>query len=66
MVVKKVLCLLSLIFLLASTGFAADITWLEKTPMPVIVSSFGYAVVDGNIVASQQVRVSGLESRRFP
>ena len=46
---KKILSLLSLIFLLASASFAADITWIEKTPMPVTVGAFGYAVVDGNI-----------------
>jgi hypothetical protein len=26
-----------------------DIDWIEKTPMPVPVSAFGYAVVDGDI-----------------
>jgi outer membrane protein assembly factor BamB len=46
---KKTLSLLSLIFLLASASFAADITWIEKTPMPVSVSVFGYTIVDGNI-----------------
>ena len=46
---KRILSLFSLIFFLASASFAADVHWIEKTPMPVTVTSFGYAVVDGNI-----------------
>jgi streptogramin lyase len=46
---KQMFSLFSLIFLLASVSFATDINWIEKTPMPVSVSAFGYAIVDGNI-----------------
>jgi len=46
---KKILFLFSLIFLFASVSFAANINWIEKTPMPVPVSAFGYAVVGGNV-----------------
>jgi streptogramin lyase/N-acetylneuraminic acid mutarotase len=46
---RKIISLFGLIFFLASVTFAADINWIEKTPMPVPVGAFGYAVVDGNI-----------------
>ena len=33
----------------STSGTPADIDWIEKTPMSVPGSAFGYAVVDGNI-----------------
>ncbi|ODS41550.1 MAG: hypothetical protein A7315_05760 [Candidatus Altiarchaeales archaeon WOR_SM1_79] len=41
----------SLLILLFSNSVSAaqSIDWIEKTPMPINVGAFGYAVVDGNI-----------------
>ena len=46
---RKIVCLFGLMFFLASVTHAVDINWIEKTAMPVTVTSFGYAVVNGNI-----------------
>ena len=46
---RKIFSVFGLMFVLASASFAADINWIEKTPMPVNVGGFGYAVADGNI-----------------
>lgn len=59
---KRILFIISLIFFLASASFAADVHWIEKTPMPVTVTSFGYAVVNGNIYIIGGDNISGSSS----